>query len=848
MSPSGGGSGKVRDVTAHRARADQTHDHQPGDDQPGDDQLWHELLNLASADPSTRTYPAQTHAVVSDLALTHLRSALTTAARMVLDDGVRYASTGPDHRGWHLDPLPLIIPATQWAQLEAGMAQRAELLDLILTDVYGERSLIHRGLIPAEVVLGHPGFVPQLDQLRLPGPRQLLLTAADLGRDRHGEWTVLTDRCSTPSGAGYAMANRRITSRVMAGLRRRTQVVRVRRFFHQMTAALQHAAPDGDNYPHTVVLSPGTDSDTAFEDAFLATLLGFPLTEAEDLTMRDGRLWVRAADSLDPVDVVLRRVEAHAADPLELASRARVGVPGLIEATRRGAVSVVNPIGAGVLDNPGLLPFLPALARRLLDADLAIPSARTWWCGDPSSWRQVRARLHELVVLPLDRGHASTPCRGWLLSADRLDRLRARIEAQPGAWCAQERLPLSGAPVITSAGLQPHNFILRTFAARQAESYHLLPGGLGRVSGADIGSQASVIAKDVWVLAPDAPTAALSVDGSTREGPFSAPTRVLSLPARVTENLFWVGRYCERAEGTARLLRMAEDLNADYANRPDTPGAAAAAVLRQAAATITSTRASAPFWDLVHDVATPGTVAHALSRLVDAAQEVRDHLSQDIWHVLARLDRVLAADPGNPEPLQRTLRDVLSGTLAVAGITAESMVRDASWGYIDAGMRLERVRHTVALVRATLVVDRSATVDGQVAEAVLEVGESGITHRRRTAAGEGPVLPAESAVWLLLLDATNPRSVDFQLSAAARALATIGDHAVAAATAQLRDRLSAARAHEMCAGAGRPALAALLDDVDAAMTDLSARMGRRHFRRMAPQRALLTDWSGGVEN
>lgn len=372
------------------------------------------------------------------------------ARRLLVDDGVTYnvtSGTASTPRQWLLDPLPVVIASEEWAAIEIGLAQRAELLDLILTDLYGSRRLLADGLIPPEVVYGHPGFLRECDQVRLPGDHQLFQAAFDLGRGEDGSWAVLADRTQAPSGIGYALENRVVASRVLPDLYREADVVRLAPFFRELRAALQRVAPASAGPPRIVVLTPGPWSETAYEHGALATYLGYPLVQGADLRVRDGRVWVRTLGRMEPVHVIVRRVDASYCDPLELRPDSTLGAPGLLEACRVGNVSVVNTLGSGVLENPGLIPFLPRLAQVLLGHDLVLPSVASWWCGAPRSLDHVLANLDHLVL----KAVAPTPITVLgqdLSAADRAD-LAARIRAQPEAWTAQEPVALSTTPTFT---------------------------------------------------------------------------------------------------------------------------------------------------------------------------------------------------------------------------------------------------------------------------------------------------------------------------------------------------------------------------------------------------------------
>jgi uncharacterized circularly permuted ATP-grasp superfamily protein/uncharacterized alpha-E superfamily protein len=814
-------------------------------------------------------------AVAADLAATldllgvgGLLARRAETLRLVEDDGVTYgtplrAPDGDAGRGvpprWRLDPLPVVIDTTEWKALEAGVRQRAELLDLILTDVYGARRLLRRGVVPPEVIFGHPEFLRVADQIRLPGPRQLFLAAMDLGRDVDGAWTVIADRTQAPSGAGYAMENRRIVSRVMPALYRDTQLERLRSFFHTVRAGLQEVAPATAEAPRVVMLTPGPGSETAFDQSFLSTLLGYPVVSGEDLTVRGGRVFLRALGRLEPVDVVVRRVDSWFADPLELRAASRLGVPGLLEAARMGTVSVVNTFGAGVLENPGLLPFLPRACEELLGEPLALPSAPTWWCGDPRSLSHVLAHLDELVVKPIARSVEQASVFGWELTSTRRDDLRRRILAAPHAWCAQEPVALSTAPAVTSRGLEPRRLILRAFAAAQGGEYHLMSGGLARVAARGdsvlVSNLAGALAKDVWVLSPQSVTTETLADISPVRLTQPIAVGAAGPSSRTAEDLFWLGRYAERAEDAVRLLRVIDDLAEDWTFRPGTPGQQSLHILLRTLTQVTTTypgfigpRAEAQLaapqaelLGLVLDAGRHGTLAHAVGRTIETAHAVRDQLSLDTWIVLGSLDRVLdelvaSVRDGAERPLQPSLARMLEGLLALAGLGAESMVRDTAWHYLDAGRRIERALQVTSLLRHSLAEGPYPTaVEALVLESVLIAGESIITYRRRQQRRPRP----GSVVELLLLDRLNPRAVAHQLDRLADDLRHLPQPEHAPPGPAVRERLGmvTARVREVDP-LDTAELPAALAAVHSALTDVATSLADTHFVHGAPQRAI----------
>ncbi|MFZ1284903.1 MAG: circularly permuted type 2 ATP-grasp protein [Propionicimonas sp.] len=792
---------------------------------------------------SVRPHYARVADTIESLGLTGLLAARAETRNLVADEGVTYGSVAAHtDRRWAIDPIPLVIAPQEWTDLERGLAQRAQLLDLILSDLYTERTLLRRRILPAAAVLSHPGFLRQADRVA-PGPgRQLMLTATDLARDDTGRWRVISDRTQAPTGAGYAMVTRHIVSRVMAGLHRSSDLARLRGFFHTMAASLMDAAPSTAETPRVVVLSPGSTSESAFDLSYLATMLGFPVAEADDLVTSQGRAWLRAGDRLEPVEVILRRVDAVMSDPLEFRGNSEIGLPGMIEAARNGLVTLANPVGAGVLDNPALIAHLGPIAEALLGEAPLLDSPPTWWCGDRSGLSHVLANLDSLVIKPTGRGAA--PVRyGWELSSGERAALAEEMAAEPWAWCGQEPLELSTAPVVTKGGLEPRRFVLRAFGVAADRDYEFLPGGLGRVTSSaseyTVSNRVGTATKDVWV--PASAYVAQGQPSRPRLSLVNGSARPVQVTPRVAGTLLAIGRHAERAESTARLLKVADDLTEDHGSHPGTPGAVAMALLNESVTRITGIAhrgAESPLEYLRRvtlDARATGGVNFSARILVDRAQQVRDLMSVDTWSVLGRLERTLAAAPPVDRQLQPVLDDVLESLLAYAGIMAQSMVRDSSWAFLDAGGRLERALHTLKLVRI-VAAGTAAVADPMVtetaAEAVLRSCESIITHRRRAAAGLGPAEAAESVVVLLIQDVSNPRSVAHQLTALAADLRLVGDESLAARSEALLHRLP------------EPAsdLLKWLDQLIGEMANLETRISARHFVRQAPRHTAESAW------
>ncbi len=736
---------------------------------------------MLTGEGQVREHWAGAGRMIGELGFDELLLRRRETRRLLDDDGVTYNVYGDDASAptpWALDPLPVLLSSQEWTVIEAAVVQRAQLLNLILSDLYGGRDLLRRGLLPPAVVFAHPGFLRQCHGVRLPGSQQLFTTAVDLARDAAGRFTVLADHTQAPSGAGYALENRVVVSRVFAGMYRDAQVHRLAPFFRMLRTALQVIAPPNADEPRIVVLSPGPSSETAFEHAYLATYLGYSLVEASDLTVRDGRVWLRSLGRLEPVDVILRRTDAAFCDPLELRGDSVLGVPGLVEASRLGTVSIVNTLGSGVLENPGILPYLPRLAEHLLSQTLLFPSVQTWWCGDAEGRRHVLANLDHLVVKPIAWGLGPTSHPSELSSAERVD-LRAQIEARPEIWVGQEHAELASAPAVGTDGLEARRTVLRAFAVARHDSYAAMPGGLTRVAassgGARVSNQAGALSKDTWVLASEPEK--LSGFWLRSGPPVTAIEPEGSMSARAAENLFWMGRYAERAEAVARLLRTVHDRRNDFQHSPNAAGAECLEILLRSVTRVTSTypgfvangaadRMAAPDAEmlaLVLDLERPGTLAHAVHHLLIAANAVRDQMSNDTWMVVGNLEREIlglrAASPGRQTVVTSALGRITQSLLALSGLAAEGLVRDPGWRFMDAGRRIERAIQLASLLQAIVLVERGTATDSLVLESTLIAAESIVTYRRRYRSHA----QLETILDLLMLDADNPRSLAYQV-------------------------------------------------------------------------------------
>lgn len=756
------------------------------------------------------------------------------------------AGHGPDPTPWSLDTLPLVVSAPDWEVLEAGLVQRSRLLDAVLADLYGPRTVLIEGLLPAQLVYAHPGYVRPANGIKVPGHHQLFMHGCDLSRSPDGGFQVNADWTQAPSGAGYALADRRVLAHAIPDLYEQIAPRPTTPFAQALRLGLIDAAPDVVQDPVVVVLSPGIYSETAFDQAYLATLLGFPLVESADLVVRDGKLWMRSLGTLKRVDVVLRRVDALYTDPLDLRADSRLGVVGLVEALHRGTVTVVNTLGSGILESPGLLRFLPELAERLLGEEPLLPTAPLYWGGIPNELSHLLANLSSLLIKPTDGGETLV---GPTLSSAQLTELAARIESVPWRWAGQELPTFSSAPTDHSGVLSSAGVGMRLFTVAQRSGYAPMIGGLGYVvaPGPDSYTLKTAAAKDIWVR-PTARATAEAVSLPSAPRPVKGPVKTgagtwgVSSP-RVLSDLFWMGRYGERAESMARLLIVARERYHVYRHHQHSEESECVPVLMAALGRITGTDTGAAgdhaemiavapsmLWSMTVDLARPGSLIQSVEGLALSARAVRDQLSNDTWMVLTNVERAVSLRSDPPQSLAEAdallaaaQSQALAGMLTLSGVAGESMVHDVGWTMMDIGKRIERSLWLTALLADTLTTVRGTVAEQSIVEATLTSCESSVIYRRRTL---GKISVA-AVTDLMLFDAQNPRSLLFQLERLRAHLKELPGSSGSSRPERLVDEMSTLlrRSHpaelEEVTDGRRAELAELLSNVHSALRDLA---------------------------
>ncbi|MHC2106554.1 circularly permuted type 2 ATP-grasp protein [Methylobacterium sp.] len=701
-----------------------------------------------------------------------------SAERHIRDAGISFRISGDQREHpWPLDCLPLVVEAAEWRDLSAGIVQRAELMEAILADCYGEGRLVADGLLPAAIVAGTPEFLHPLHGVAPPGGHYLKLYAADIGRGPDGRWQVLADRTQAPSGLGWALENRMVLARTFPDFFQDLHVERLPAFFQAFREGLALGAERSD--PRICLLTSGPYSSTYVEQAALARYLGLMLVEGDDLVMRDGALHVRTVSGLKRADALWRRIDADYLDPLELNPASRLGVPGVIEALRNGSLVMANMPGSGLVESAALAPYLDGIARRLLGAPLRLGHPRAWWCGDLEGLAHAQANLDSLTLRP-----AATPQRGAgrdaILAPQALAAERARVVAalrdRPFDYVAQEAAPLSTMPGWERGDnglyLVPRPFVVRVFAARTPAGWQVMPGGFCRVSEREdvdpIEMRLGIRSADLWVLS-ESPVEAPLI------GSHAAPRvrRVGGhLPSRAADGLFWFGRYLERAEAVIRLvlahLRSVGDaVGADISGALDTPAALALrALLYEWGATGAT---DLPTARLAQEALTgrerSGSArAHIVSARRNAAA-LRARLSGEAWRVLADLIEIVSLDTERAfteSQLAGRAERALSQLAALSGLTHENMSRAEGWHFVELGRRVERAVNTCTFALSFANDEATPGCLG----VMLSLSDSQISYGRRYMQGAA-LDPVRDMV---LLDPYNPRSIAFQAEAISRHL------------------------------------------------------------------------------
>jgi uncharacterized circularly permuted ATP-grasp superfamily protein/uncharacterized alpha-E superfamily protein len=687
------------------------------------------------------------------------------ARHLIRENGVTYNVYGQEHgmdRPWQLDLLPLMISAGEWETLASGVAQRARLLNRVIAESYSAKNSLGSELLHPSLIYAHPSYLRPCHGLRPTGGTWLHFYAADLIRGPDGAWRVLADRTQAPAGAGYALENRIVLSRALPDTYRQCGIQRLAGFFMTMRKTMVDLAsklPVRRDNPRIVLLSPGPYNETYFEHAYLARYLGYTLVEGGDLTIRDDHVYLKTLGGLHRIDVIVRRLDDDFIDPLELRNDSTLGIAGILSAARAGNVVIANAVGSAIAENAGLMPALPRLSRHLLGEELKLSGIDTWWGGSHAEY--IRQHFDDLIIRPAFGGMRMAAKRGAEMTAAERAYYAERLALAPHYVVAQAPPTPSSTPIWNGQRCETRSLVLRVFAVASGDNYHVMPGGLARIADHDqpwaVSFQRGGGSKDVWVISdgPVAPISLLKPSGA----PVEFKRGNADLPSRVADNLFWFGRYGARAEDLARVLRAGLIRQVGNQERIDDEGISSVVRILRKQGCLPEEALSevgTALVELIFSEKNPTSLLSIVRRLHYAAFSSRDRLSNDTWRIINHLEQDLATQ----QPLTTIdaipmLDRIIVDLAALAGMANENTTRGPGWRFLDLGRRLERANFIAELIQATLV----PPTDDAILDTVLEIADNAITYRARYLMS----LQIPPMLDLLLSDATNPRSLVFQL-------------------------------------------------------------------------------------
>ncbi len=694
------------------------------------------------------------------------------ANRMLQENGVNFTGTDRDtekRRPWKLDVMPLVFSAEGWATLRAGVTQRARLIDAIVQDLYSQQTILKQGLLPPELVYRNPEF--QRSFYNLPVPNSpLLLYGCELARSVTGQWWVMADRASAPAGISYAVENRIVLSKTFPKFLHASQIHRLAPFFVQMQETLQQYSPQRKANPSIVIMTAGPEHPYYYEDIFLARYLGYPLVEADDLTIRRNQVWIKTLRGLMPVDVILRRMPDHRVDPLEICNYSPNGIAGLLQVMRHKGVVVANGPESGLLDSPAYMPFLPKLCQHFLNEDLKLPSIATWWCGQPEPLAYTMQHFEDLVIKPAFAHSGGEELIVSDLKEEKKQQLKQRVQAQPGAYIAQEKIVRSTSPCWIDNEFRAGHMALRTFAVRQGSDYTLMDGGLVRVETTSkpmpLSISAGEFSKDVWVCS-EVPVPPVSLLGKLQESP-SLQRSTSKLPSRVADNLFWFGRYLERLEFSGRMIRkVTERLMSESANQPVNDVApligclAEQGIIEESFAIkdfFPSRSEMEKLWPKMLWRQDDHSRFDGLCSMVSQiAAIIRDRMTEDFWRSISQIDsKVGPTYAGDLSELLRSINVLMLHISATTGQITDGLVHGPTRQFILIGRYLERARQLTFILKTFL--EHVSERETLPIVTLLDVCNSLMTYRYRYRANFA-ILPAFD---LLVTDSSNPHALIFQ--------------------------------------------------------------------------------------
>jgi uncharacterized circularly permuted ATP-grasp superfamily protein/uncharacterized alpha-E superfamily protein len=724
---------------------------------------------------------------LQNLGHTEIQNRTNDIIRLLKENGVAYNiynETSGEMRPWELDPIPQIIPASEWAVINKGLIQRATLFNLLLKDIYGPQTLIKEGIIPQELIYMHPGFLRSCVNINLPGQQHLVVYSADMARGADGRLWIISDRTQAPSGYGYALENRFAMSGVLPELFSNLRVRRLSPFFDSLQQALNSIAPHKDETPRIVILTPGPDNETYFEHSYLSGYLGTTLVEGNDLMVKDNFVWLKTIEGLERVDVILRRMDDMYCDPLELKSDSLLGIPGLLQVVRKGNVAIANPLGSSIIENTGLVPFLNHAARHFLKEELIIPSIATWWCGQPKEMLYVIDNLHKLVIRRIFRKTPGTRSTidGASLSEAKARELITEIKANPHLYTGQEKINFSSTPSWVDGKIEPGHSLIRSYLVKNEDSFIAMPGGLTRTSNAKdhfvISNQTGGTSKDTWVISSGEDHVQPVKLQLQTSGTYNLLQKD-SLPSHTAENLYWAGRYTERLINNARLMRTVMQFAIQNHPLQQPASGVTKKILLEALTHCTYSypgflgdESSGQYIQLINnpwqefskslfDDNKNGGLSQNLLAFKRSVSNVRSFLSTDTWRVVDQMaetwQKARTRSHHDPMSMITDIDNLNTSMFAFLGMNRENARREQEWAILDLGRKFEQSLFIIRLLQQILDKKQEAQTEYELLEAVMTATQSMVTYRYTFR----DHLQLPLVLELLMLDMNYPKSLGY---------------------------------------------------------------------------------------
>ena len=662
------------------------------------------------------------------------------------DNGVTYnIYNDPEgtNRRWNLDPIPLVLTSSEWDEISKGLKQRAKLLNLIFKDLYTEQKLIKEGIIPAEIIFGHKGFIPEVFNFENIDYYSMRFYATDISRGPDGKFWVINDRTQSPSGLGYAVENRLTMNSICDDLYPNVKILKMANFIEGFKNMLKSLSPSNQDNPLIALLTPGPLNETYFEHSYISSFLDLNLVQGEDLLVKNNQLWLKSLNGLRKVDTLIRRVDSQYCDPLELRNDSQLGVAGLVNVVRKDNLSMINPIGVGILENIGLNPFMKNIAKFLLDEELILPQIATWWCGQEKELDFVLKNIRNLIIKRIDRTDNIEIHFAQKLNDSDLNNLIEKIKEDPHYYVGQEIIDFSTTPSFTKGKIEPRNTVIRSFAYLHENEYHIMPGGLIRVSPTKdslvVSNQKGGTSKDLWILGEDENF----IGNNIFKNRSFIDSRLENISTKRAENLFWLGRYLTRAIITARMVRFNLKNMLNLTRYDNTNSKKTNNILNIALTHLTMTYPG--FLDgksvlqlreiisIIRDKNRVGTLSFTLSMLSNSNTNVKNLLTMEAWRIYEKLQKEWSSYSkreiySNKEHINE-LDKLLIYLMAYKELIDESIFKEQGLILYDIGSKIEISQLLISKLRSLLTIKLDKLIEYDILDSMLNSYESYNSYR-----------------------------------------------------------------------------------------------------------------------